>query len=74
MLTAVIIIGVFLLIGGVFGLAFSLTGAILAACLWVLKLPLAICLWALGAVCCCTILLIPVGLILFKTGSALLIV
>ncbi|MBQ9032478.1 MAG: hypothetical protein IJ106_13660 [Parasporobacterium sp.] len=73
MFTALLIIGIIAIAGAVFGLAFRITGAALMAVLWILKLPLAIVLWALGAVCCCTILLIPVGLILFKTGSALLI-
>jgi len=74
MITAMIIFGVILILGAVFGLAFKLTGAVLMACLWMLKLPVALALWIVGAVCCCTIILIPVGLLLFKTGSILLVV
>ena len=73
MFTALIIIGIIVIVGAVFGLAFRLTGAVLTALFWMLKLPLVLVMWALGLVCCCTILLIPVGLLLFKTGSALLI-
>ena len=73
MITTAVIIGIVVILGAVFGLAFRLTGALLAACLWMLRLPLVLLMWVLGAVCCCTILLIPVGLILFKTGSILLI-
>ena len=72
MLTALIVICIIAIIGAVFGLAFQITGAILLALLWMLKLPLVLAMWVLGAVCCCTIILIPVGLFLFKTGSILL--
>ena len=73
MITAMIILSIVVVLGAAFGLAFSLTGAVLAACLWLLKLPIVIVMWILGAACCCTILLIPLGLLLFRTGSALLI-
>lgn len=73
MFTALMIIAIIVIIGAVFGLAFRLTGAVLMALLWMLKLPLVLVMWALGLACCCTILLIPVGLLLFKTGSVLLI-
>ena len=73
MITALMIIGIVVIVGLAFGLAFSLTGAVLAACLWLLKLPIALAMWILGAACCCTILLIPLGLLLFKAGSVLLI-
>ena len=56
------------------GLAFKLTGAILKAVLWVFVfLPIALVLWALAVVCCCTLILIPVGVFLFKAGMKLLI-
>lgn len=74
MITILIIIGIVVILGGLFGLAFSITGALIGALLWVLKLPVALALWIVGIVCCCTIILIPVGLLLFKTGSILLIV
>lgn len=50
-----------------FGLAFKLTGALLKACLWVVFfLPAALVLGCLGIACCYTIILIPVGIGLFK--------
>ena len=73
MITMLIIIGIVVLLGAVFGLTFSITGAVLTACFWMLKLPIVLVMWVIGAVCCCTILLIPLGLLLFKTGSAMLI-
>ena len=56
------------------GLAFKLTGAVLKAVLWVfIFLPISLVLWALAVVCCCTLILIPVGVFLFKAGLKLLI-
>ena len=56
------------------GLAFKLTGAVLKAVLWVfIVLPIALVLWAFAVVCCCTLILIPVGVFLFKAGMKLLI-
>lgn len=72
MFTVLLIVGIIVVLGAVFGLAFSVTGAVLMALLWMLKLPLVLVMWVLGAVCCCTILLIPLGLILFKAGGVLL--
>ena len=69
MLAVIIIIGII----AVFGLAFGLTGAVLLALLFILKLPLVLAMWVLGAVCCCTILLIPIGLLLFRSGTAILV-
>lgn len=70
MLIALIII---ICLGAAFGIGFGITGALVLALLFVIKLPIVLILWILGAVCCCTILLIPLGLILFRTGSAILI-
>ena len=70
MLIALLII---LCLGGAFGIGFWITGAIVLALLWVIKLPIAIVLWVLGGVCCCTIIGIPLGLILFRAGTAVLI-
>ena len=56
------------------GLAFKLTGAVLKAVLWVfIFLPIALVLWALAVGCFCTLILIPVGVFLFKAGMKLLI-
>jgi len=70
MLIALLII---ICLGVAFGIGFSITGALVLALLFVIKLPVTLILWVLGAVCCCTILLIPLGLILFKTGSVILL-
>lgn len=61
------------LVAALFGLAFRLTGAVLAAVFWMfIKLPVMLAMWIAGIVCCCTIILIPVGLVLFRTGFAFL--
>ena len=52
---------------------FKITGALLMACLWLfVLLPVALLLFVLGLVCCCTILLIPLGVWLLKTGVSVL--
>lgn len=48
MFTALMIIGIIVIAGAVFGLAFRLTGAVLMAFFWMLKLPLVLVIWALG--------------------------
>ncbi len=56
------------------GIGFKLTGALLSACIWLfIEIPLAAIVLAIGIVCCCTIILIPVGLGLFKTSIKLLL-
>ena len=74
MITAIIIISIVIILGAVFGLAFSLTGAIFAALLWIIKLPIALVIWIIGALCYCTIILIPAGMSLFHAGCAILAV
>ena len=55
-------------------IGFKLTGAIFAACIWLfIEVPLSFVVWAIGLVCCCTIILIPVGLWFFKLGLRMLI-
>ena len=50
-------------------IGFCLTGALLKACVWLFVLvPLVIVIWVLALVCCCTIILIPIGVRLFKLG------
>lgn len=62
------------LITGLFGIAFKLTGAVLKACLWMfICFPIGLALWAIGLACCCTLILIPIGVILFKAGSHVII-
>jgi hypothetical protein len=56
-----------------FWLGFKITGAMLAAAIWItIKLPLAIIFGCLGIVCCVTILLIPVGGKCFKLAGKIL--
>lgn len=56
-----------------FWVAFKITGAVFKACVWLfILLPIALVLWAIGIVCCCTILLIPVGRKLFGAGAKVL--
>lgn len=68
----------FILIVGIlsvfFFIAYHITGAIFKALVWlVILVPVALVLWALGLACCCTLLLIPVGIKLFKTGCKVLL-
>ena len=68
-----IIISLFIL-SILFGLAFKITGAFLKAFLWLcIFLPIGLALWGIGIVCCCTLLLIPVGIMLFKAGTHMII-
>ncbi len=56
------------------GIGFKLTGALLAALFWLcIKLPIACLVLALAIIFCCTIILIPVGIALFKFGVTLLL-
>ena len=58
---------ILILLTGLFWLGFHITGALLSAAFWVLiRLPLAVVLFALGLACCVTLLLIPVGIKLWK--------
>lgn len=50
-----------------FWIGYHVTGALLAAAIWLfIKLPFAIILGCLGLICCITILLIPLGGKFFK--------
>ena len=53
---------------------FKLTGALLAACVWLfIQLPIAMIIMALGFVFCCTLLLLPVGIGCMKAGIRILV-
>lgn len=57
-----------------FGLAFKLTGALLKACLWLIfLLPFGGIIIIFGLLCCCTLILIPVGITIIKAGMRILI-
>lgn len=52
-----------------FGIGFTITGAIIKAIVWAtIILPVALFLWGCGIAFCCTLILIPVGLRLIWTG------
>lgn len=58
----------------VFGIAFKITGTLLKALVWVVVLlPIGLVLGCLGLICCCTIILIPVGVGLMKAGLHVII-
>jgi hypothetical protein len=64
---------IFLLLTILFGIGFKITGALLAVAIWLfIKLPFAFITFMIGFVCCCTIILIPIGLGCFKAGMSLL--
>ena len=68
----------FILVLGMFSVfffvAYKVTGAIQKALIWLFVLvPIAILLWVVALVCCCTILLIPVGIKLFTAGCRVLL-
>ena len=57
-----------------FFIAYNVTGAVLKAAIWlVILVPIAICLWALWLACCCTLILIPIGIRLFSAGCRVLL-
>lgn len=63
-----------ILIGFLASMAFHVCGFFLGALLWlVVKLPVAIILASLGLVCCVTIILIPLGMGLFKASWGVLV-
>lgn len=55
-------------------LGFKLTGAVLKACIWLfILIPLALGIWGIGLLCCCTLILIPIGIKLFAAGMRVII-
>ena len=57
-----------------FWIGYKITGVLLKAFIWLIVLvPLAFLLWAIGLVCCCTLILIPIGIKLFLAGLKVLI-
>lgn len=71
MLTFIVVLTV---LSVLFGVGFFITGVLFTAFVWVfIKLPVGLIALALGLVMCCTIILIPLGIGLFKTGFKLII-
>lgn len=55
-------------------IGFKLTGAILTACLWLMiGLPVSLVMLTLGGILCCTIILIPLGLLCMRAGMFFLV-
>ncbi|MDD3238760.1 MAG: hypothetical protein PHW47_01465 [Lachnospira sp.] len=58
----------------IFWIGFHIFGAALLVFGWMfIKIPIAFVVFILGLVCCCTLILIPIGFMLFKLGVHLLI-
>ena len=55
-------------------IGFKLTGAILTACLWLMiGLPVSLVMLTLGGILCCTVILIPLGLLCMRAGMFFLV-
>jgi len=55
-------------------IGFTITGGLLLTGFWLfIKVPLALILFFLAVIFCLTIILIPLGIVLFKVGLRLLI-
>ena len=55
-------------------IGFKITGAVFKACVWLaIEVPIALVIWGVALVCCCTLILIPVGVKLFGVGLRVLI-
>lgn len=53
---------------------FKITGALLKAGIWLfLLVPLAFGIWGIALICCCTLILIPIGIKLFAAGMRVII-
>lgn len=62
------------ILSALFWLGFKMTGAILKACIWLfIFVPLALGIWGIALLCCCTLLLIPLGIKLFAAGLRVII-
>lgn len=71
MIELILVLGILSLF---FGGAYLITGALLKAIVWLFVLvPIALFLWGIGLACCCTLILIPVGIKLFFAGCRVLV-
>lgn len=71
MLTFIILMAI---LSGLFWLGFKMTGALLKACIWLFILvPLAIGIWGIALLCCCTLILLPIGIRLFVAGVRVIV-
>lgn len=57
-----------------FWIGYKITGVLLRALIWLLiELPIALIMWCFALICCCTVILIPVGIKIFSVGFRVLI-
>ena len=57
-----------------FFVGYKVTGAVFKALIWLcILLPVALTIWGLALICCCTFILIPIGMKIFKAGLSVLI-
>ena len=71
MIELILVLGILSLF---FGGAYLITGALLKAIVWLFVLvPIALFLWGIRLACCCTLILIPVGVKLFFAGCRVLV-
>ncbi len=55
-------------------LGFCFSGALFAFIFWLcIKLPLSLFFFIVGTLLCCTIILIPLGIMCFKIGGGMLV-
>ena len=55
-------------------IGYKITGFLLKAFVWLFILvPVVLVMWCLALICCCTLILIPVGVKIFGTGVKVLI-
>ena len=71
MIEFIIVLGILILF---FCGAYIITGALLKAVIWLCVLvPITLFLWGIALACCCTLILIPVGIKLFVAGCRVLL-
>ncbi len=67
-------LGGLIAIGALLVIGFYFSSFLFGALLWLLiKLPLSVMFFAAGIVLCCTILLIPVGIMCFKIAGGMFV-
>ena len=63
-----------IILGTLLWAGLKITGVLLSAIVWVfINLPVALVLWGLALACCCTVILIPIGIKLFGAGAKVLL-
>lgn len=53
-----------------FFVGYKVTGAVFKALIWLcILLPIALFIWGIAILCCCTLILIPIGMKIFSIGN-----